>query len=1197
MTDFVHLHLHTEYSLLDGACRIKSMMKRVRELGQTAVAITDHGVMYGVIDFYRAALEENIKPIIGCEVYVAPRSRFDKDAEFDSKAYHLVLLAKDNEGYKNLCYLVSMGFVEGFYTKPRVDLDLLRQYSTGLIASSACLAGQIPRLLSEENYDGAKNIANELRDIFGEDNFYIELQNHGIPEQIEINRKLRRLADELSIPMIVTNDVHYLNKEDSYLQDVLMCIQMGKTVDDSDRMRFETDEFYLKSAEEMEKLFPDLPEALQNTALIASRCNVTFDFDTYHLPTFDLPEGVDHFEYLRQQTYAGVPSRYPNADKALYERIEYELDMIKRVGFVDFFLITADFINYAKNQDIPVGPGRGSAAGSVVAYCLNITNIEPIKYECYFDRFINPERVTMPDIDVDFCYVRRQEVIDYVIRKYGSDHVAQIVTFGTMAARGAIRDVGRALNLPYADVDVVAKLVPTDLHITLDKALATSPQLREMYDSDEKIKRLIDTAKGLEGMPRHASTHAAGVIVTSKPVYEYVPLSKNDESIVAQFGMVTLEQLGLLKVDFLGLRNITVIHDAQTMVRRHQPDFDIDKISLDDPKTYELMSLGKTMGVFQLESQGMINVMTQLKPQSIEDVSAVIALYRPGPMDFIPTYIENKHNPDKIKYQHPMLRDILNVTYGCIVYQEQVMEIFRKLAGYSLGRADIVRRAMSKKKHDVLKKEREYFIYGNDELNIEGALKRGVDVETANAIFDSLQEFANYGFNKAHTVAYAFVCYQTAYLKANFPKEYMAALLTSVLDSPSKVSEYIAECRSMGISVLPPNVNESCDTFTVSGDTIRYGLVAVKNVGKALIRKMVTERETNGPFTSFKNFCERMHSNDMNRRALESLIRCGAFDIFGKRSQLLAVADSVLESISSAHRKNIDGQIDLMSMFENETSVSDEVELPNLPEFSKRELLSMEKETTGLYLSGHPMEEYVDIAKSHNTESIGTIYSRFDDETDSLSDGSVVTVAGVITQVRTKTTKSNSMMAYVTVEDLSESIELLIFSKLLTNARNVIAEGNPVLVRGRLSGKEDELPKLLCDEIGQLARDTVMYNSGFTKKVSANETSVNYHEDSKNSNELNRSTTNAVNLQEPAVKGSYDVGQIKLYIRLTAENRHNLERAKALLRVFSGRTPVVLFDSESRQKMEASPTLWVMNNKLMFDSMKALMGDENVKMQ
>ncbi len=1181
MTDFVHLHLHTEYSLLDGACRIKSMMKRVRELGQTSVAITDHGVMYGVIDFYRAALDEGIKPIIGCEVYVAPRSRFDKDSEFDSKAYHLVLLAKDNEGYKNLCYLVSMGFVEGFYTKPRVDLDLLRQYSGGLIATSACIAGQIPRLLSEDNYDGAKELACELRDIFGADNFYIELQNHGIPEQLDVNRKLRRLAEELSIPMIVTNDVHYLNKEDSYLQDVLMCIQMGKTVDEPSRMRFETDEFYLKSGDEMANLFPNLPDALQNTVEIASRCNVTFDFNTYHLPNFDLPEGVDHFEYLKQQAYAGVPSRYPDADKALYDRIDYELDMIKRVGFVDFFLITADFINYAKNQDIPVGPGRGSAAGSVVAYCLNITNIDPIKYECYFDRFINPERVTMPDIDVDFCYVRRQEVIDYVIKKYGEDHVAQIVTFGTMAARGAIRDVGRALNLPYADCDTVAKLVPNDLHITLDKALQTSPELRAMYESNEQIKRLIDTAKGLEGMPRHASTHAAGVIVTSKPVYEYVPLSKNDESIVAQFGMVTLEQLGLLKVDFLGLRNITVVHDAQKMIRAFEPDFDIHKISLEDPKTYELMSQGKTMGVFQLESQGMINVMTQLKPQSIEDVSAVIALYRPGPMDFIPTYIENKHNPEKITYQHPMLKDILDVTYGCIVYQEQVMEIFRKLAGYSLGRADIVRRAMSKKKHDVLKKEREYFIYGNEELKIDGALKRGVDADTANAIFDSLQEFANYGFNKAHTVAYAFICYQTAYLKANYPKEYMAALLTSVLDSPSKVSEYIAECRSMGISVLPPNINESHDSFTVSGDTIRYGLVAVKNVGKALIRRMVAEREANGPFTSFKDFCERMHSNDMNKRALESLIRCGAFDSFAKRSQLLAVADSVLESISSAHKKNIDGQMDLFAIFSAETTSADEVELPNLPEFSKRELLTMEKETTGLYLSGHPMEEYIEIARSHNAASIASIYSSFEEQNGEFTDGSVVTVAGVITQVRKKTTKSNSTMAYITVEDLSESMELLVFSKLLTSAGSIISEGNAVLVRGRLSGKEDELPKLLLDDIGTLAQNTVMINGSFTQKVSANNT-------------FKRSNENAL---ASAVEVTTSDKPIKLYLRLTKDNKHLLDRAKALMRVFSGQTPVIIFDSETGQKMEASPSLWVMNNKLMFESMQTLMGKDNVKMQ
>jgi len=1189
MTDFVHLHLHTEYSLLDGACRIKQMMKRVRELGQNSVAITDHGVMYGVIDFYRAALDEGLKPIIGCEVYVAPRTRFDKDAEFDSRAYHLVLLAKNNEGYKNLCYLVSMGFVEGFYNRPRVDFDLLRQYSGGLIACSACLAGQIPRLLEDGDDEGAYAVAKELSQIFGEDNFYIELQNHGIPEQIANNRKLRKLANDLSLPMVVTNDVHYLNKEDAYLQDVLMCIQMGKTVDDPDRMKFETEEFYLKSGDEMLALFPDLKEALDNTVKIAQRCNVTFEFGKYHLPTFDLPEGVDHFEYLRQQTYAGIPSRYPNADQALYDRVEYELNMIKQVGFVDFFLITADFINYAKNQDIPVGPGRGSAAGSVVAYCLNITDIEPIKYECYFDRFINPERVTMPDIDVDFCYVRRQEVIDYVIRKYGKDHVAQIVTFGTMAARGAIRDVGRALNISYADCDVVAKLVPNDLHMTLEKALEASPQLNDLYNSDNTVKKLIDTAKGLEGMPRHASTHAAGVVVTSRPVYEYVPLSKNDESIVAQFGMVTLEQLGLLKVDFLGLRNITVVHDAQQMIRRNHPDFDIHKVPLDDPKTFEIMSQGKTLGVFQLESQGMINVMTQLKPQSIEDISAVIALYRPGPMEFIPTYIENKHNPEKITYQHPLLKDILDVTYGCIVYQEQVMEIFRRLAGYSLGRADIVRRAMSKKKHDVLQKEREYFIYGNESLGIDGSLKRGVDEKTANEIFDSLQEFANYGFNKAHTVAYAFVCYQTGYLKANYPKEYMAALLTSVLDSPSKVSEYIAECKSMGISVLPPDVNESRDSFTVSGNNIRYGLVAVKNVGKALIRNMVFERENNGPFVSFKDFCERMYQYDMNRRALESMIRCGAFDSFGiYRSQLLAVVDSVLDSIVSARKKNIEGQIDLFSMFAEESSVVDEVNFPRIAEFSKKELLNMEKETTGLYLSGHPMEEYAQLANELQAVPIGTIYEQFEDGTGRFTDGQTVLIAGIITSIKTKTTKNNTLMAYVTVEDLSETLEFLIFSKLLSNASAVLTEGNAVLIRGRLSGREDEMPKLLCDEIGPLAKDTVMFNSGFSKKAGT---------ESQKAVSEKRESSVSDPVHSPAVAHVEDGRQLRLYIRLTSENRHLLDRAKAMMRVFSGNIPVVLFDSETRQKMEASPNHWVMNNRLMLENMQNLMGQDNVKMQ
>ena len=908
---FVHLHVHSEYSLLDGACRTDKLAKRVKELGQDAVALTDHGVMYGAVAFYKACRAEGVKPIIGCEVYVAPRNRTDREHGRDNDYSHLILLCKNETGYRNLCYLVSMAFIEGFYIKPRIDWSLLSQHAEGLVCLSGCLAGEIQQKLIHDDYKGAKERALWLRELFGED-FYLEIQDHGIREERMAANANFRLHRETGIPLVLTNDAHYLDKADAYYQDVLMCIQMGKTVDDPVRMRFETQEMYLKSEEEMRALFPDWQEAADNTVKIAEKCNFDFEFGHYHLPRFKLPAGEESSDsYLRKLCEKGFRERYGERPE-VHEQLEYELGVIEKMGFVDYFLIVQDFINYAKSQDIPVGPGRGSAAGSVVSYCLHITDVDPIKYSLFFERFLNPERVSMPDIDVDFCVNRRGEVIDYVNRLYGADHVAQIVTFGTMAARMAIRDVGRALDVSYADTDAVAKAVPTALNMTIDEALGLSKPLREMYDSNDTLHRLIDVARALEGMPRHASTHAAGVVITEKPVYEYVPLAKNDESVVCQYQMTTLEELGLLKMDFLGLRNLTVLKDAEDMVRRHTPDFRIDKVPDDDKETFRMLSEGHTSGVFQLESTGMTGVCTSLKPQSIEDITAVIALYRPGPMDSIPRFIECSAHPEKIRYKHELLRPILDVTYGCIVYQEQVIEIFRRLAGFSLGQADLIRRAMSKKKHAVIDAERVAFVRGDPKRNIDGALARGVSEEVANSIYDEILDFASYAFNKAHAVSYAIVAYRTAYMKRHHPREYMAALLTSVLENSGKVAEYIAECKEMGIRLLPPDVNESGANFTVSGENIRFGLVAIKGIGWGVINALVAEREHGGAFRGFEEFCRRMAGGEMNRRALESLIRAGAFDSMGyKRRALIQIASAVLDSVSRAQKENISGQFDL----------------------------------------------------------------------------------------------------------------------------------------------------------------------------------------------------------------------------------------------------------------------------------------------
>ncbi len=1068
---FTHLHLHTEYSLLDGACRIEQLVQRVKELGQTAVAITDHGVMYGVIDFYRACKAAGVKPVIGCEVYVAPRTRFDRVHELDGSARHLVLLCRNEQGYRNLSYMVSMAFTEGFYIKPRIDMELLRGHSEGLIALSACLAGEIPRRLRNGDYEGAKAHALEMRELFGEDGYYLEIQDHRIPEQQVVNAGIMRLSQETGIPMVATNDCHYLTREDAEMQDVLMCIQTGKLVEDAERMRFETDEFYVKSEDEMCALFPNCSEAIDNTQKIVDACNVEFEFGKYHLPEFKLPQGWnDSAAYLRHLCQEGFARRYPNGGEDKRRQMDYELGIIQQMGFVDYFLIVSDFIGYAKRQGIPVGPGRGSGAGSIVAYCLSITDVDPMKYSLIFERFLNPERVTMPDFDVDFCIRRRQEVIDYVSRKYGKDHVVQIVTFGTMKAKAAIRDVGRVLNFPYAEVDNIAKQVPFDLKMTLDKALVLSNGLRDLYNGDERVKRLVDMARKIEGMPRNASTHAAGVVITKRPVYEYVPLATNDGQPVTQYTMVTIEELGLLKMDFLGLRNLTILDDAVKMVQKTKPGFRLEDIPDDDQEVYQMLSDGRTSGVFQMESAGMTSVCVGLKPKSVEDICAIIALYRPGPMESIPKFLACAHDPKQVTYKHPLLEPILSNTYGCIVYQEQVIEIFRRLAGYSLGQADLVRRAMSKKKEKDVQRERKFFIHGDPERNIAGCEANGIAAPVAESIYNEINDFAHYAFNKSHSMAYAIVAYQTAWFKYRYPREYMAALLTSVLDSQDKVAEYIAECRENGIALLPPDINESGAAFTVSGNNIRFGLAALKGVGLGFTNAVLNERERGGPFISFAEFCSRMYECDLNKRVLESLIRSGSFDSMGcRRSQLLKVYEQVVDSISRDRRKNLEGQFDLFGGGGEAASVP-VVTLPDIPEFSRGELMAMEKETTGLYLSGHPMDEYRKQVQKYGAVPISAVMAAEEESGSSrYGDGAQVTLAGVVASVRTKTTKNNSMMAYVVLEDATGSMELLVFSRVLSESGAYLKANLPIVVMGRVSIRDEKSPQLMVDRVAPLS--------------------------------------------------------------------------------------------------------------------------------
>ena len=1079
--NFTHLHVHTEYSLLDGFSRVKTLVKRAKEKGMSAVAITDHGCMFGAIDFYKAAKAEGIKPIIGCEVYTAPRKLTDKDPNYDKHQGHLVLLAKDMTGYKNLIKIVSKSYVDGFYYKPRTDMDELKKHSQGLIALSACLAGDVPRAIMNGNYDKARKLAMEYRDIFGNGNYYLEIQDHGLPEQKQVNTEVVRLSRELNIPLVATNDVHYVDKDDAKIQDILMCLQMQKTIDDENRMKFPSDEFYLKSREEMEQLFPELEEALDNTNEIAERCNVEFEFNKYHLPRYDVPEGYTTNGYFRELCQKGLVERYgEDCPEEYKERLEYELNTIENMGYVEYFLIVWDFINFAKQNNIMVGPGRGSAAGSIVAYTLKITDIDPMKYSLLFERFLNPERVSMPDIDIDFCYERREEVIDYVKRKYGEDHVAQIITFGTMGAKIAIRDVARVLNVSYNKADQIAKEIPFELGMTIDKAMDSNPTLVELYESDAEAREVIDISKRLEGTLRHASTHAAGVVIARNPVDEYVPLYKHQDSITTQFTMTTLEELGLLKMDFLGLRTLTVIRDALDLIelnrdiKGYTEHIDFSKMEYDDDEVFETLSQGNTLGVFQLESSGMRNFMKQLKPNSFEDIVAGISLFRPGPMDSIPTYIENKNNPEKVTYINDKLRPILEVTYGCLVYQEQVMQVVRDLAGYSYGRSDLVRRAMSKKKMDVMEEERQYFIHGkfDDEGNIEipGCIRNGISEEDANKIFDDMIDFARYAFNKSHAAAYGVLAYETAYLKVHYPVEFMAALMTSIMGNSDKVVEYIRECNAIGIPVNPPDINKSFSKFSVEGDSIRFGLAAVKNVGVNIIENIVKEREENGEFKDFVDFAKRLDTKDTNKRVVESLIKCGAFDqISENRATLMAGYESVLESISMDRKKNVQGQISLFDAFSAQVEEVPDMQLStNLPvvrEFSEKERLNMEKEVLGMYLSGHPLSEYkseLDRKTSINMKKINEL--KENEKTFMKLHDREVIMGGMVIAKRIMTTKRNEIMAFITLEDLYGAIEVVVFPQTLKKFNILLNDDSIILIKGAISIDDDEA-KLIARDI------------------------------------------------------------------------------------------------------------------------------------
>ena len=1155
---FAHLHVHTEYSLLDGACRMERLLDAAKEMGQTAVAITDHGCMYGVVEFYKAAKKRGIQPILGCEVYVARRTRFDKVHELDGENRHLVLLCENETGYHNLLALVSKAWVEGFYSKPRVDLDLLREHHEGLIALSACLAGEIPRALTRGDYEGAREAALRYEGIFGRGNFYLELQDHGMAEQKRINPQLIRLSRETGIPLVATNDCHYIAPEDSRMHRVLLCIQTGRTIEDENAMEFGSEEFYFKSEEEMRALFPDVPEAADNTVKIAQRCQVELEFGKTKLPAFFTPDGSDNLEFFRRLCPEGLARRYGEDPPQEYrDRLEYEIRVISQMGYVNYYLIVWDFIRYARSVGIPVGPGRGSGAGSLAAYCVGITNVDPMRYDLLFERFLNPERVSMPDFDIDFSDERRDEIIGYVVDKYGADHVAQIVTFGTMAARGALRDVGRALNIPYNKVDQVAKLVPLSLGMTLDTAMKQSKELREKVEADPQVKELWDMARKVEGMPRHASTHAAGVVITDKPVMDYVPLSKNDDAVVTQYTMTAIEELGLLKMDFLGLRNLSVIDHAEKLVRRREAGFSIEAAPEDDRAVFRMLSEGHSEGVFQLESPGMKRLLVQAQPACVEDLIAIISLYRPGPMQFIPQYLESRKNPESVHYRHPLLRPILEPTGGCIIYQEQVMQIFRDLAGYSLGRADIVRRAMAKKKHDVLEREREVFLHGQQREDgtweVDGCLRRGVDQQTALELFKEIESFASYAFNKPHAAGYAVVAYQTAYLKCHYPCEYMAALLSSVLGQTGKVAEYIEECGRLGISVLPPHVNYSDTGFTVVGKSIRFGLLAVKNLGRNVIARMVEERRGGGEFTSFYNFCKRMAGRDLNRRAIESLVKCGALDGLGNnRREMLLAVERVLDSLEADKRRNVEGQ---MGFFDAPGSAQGgEPPLEKTEDFSAADKLNMEKEVTGMYLSGHPMAAYAGLYQEGGYARMDEILqSAGERETGRYQDGQWVTLLGMVVGVRKKATKNNAQMAFVSLEDMYGAITALVFPKVLEQYGSLLYEGAVVEVQGKLSFTEDKAPELVCQSLGKPA--------------------------------------DPVSVKAPAGKPV----RPGLYLRLSSQRDPRYDKVMRYIAVFDGgATDLYLTFQDTGKLLRAPAKFRVEINRPLLRALKELLGAENV---
>jgi len=1179
---FVHLHTHTEYSFLDGFCRIEPLIARAKELGMNALAITDHGDMCGVIDFYKAAKDAGIKPLIGCEVYVAAKDMLNKSHDGGNTTHHLVLIAKNMEGYRNLIKISSMGFTDGFYYKPRVDFSVLEKHSEGLICLTACLAGEVPQAILAGDEQKAEELIEKYCTLYGKENFFLEIQNHGIPEQKKANAFLISYAQKSGIGVVATNDVHYIEKKDAKYQDLLLCIQMNRKVAETDRMAFETDEFYLKSEEEMAQLFGQIPGALENTQKIADMCDLDFEFGVLKLPKYAVPDGGDSFEYLKYLCEEGLKKRYGDDCAEARERLYFELDVIRSMGYVDYFLIVWDFIKYAKDNGIPVGPGRGSAAGSIVSYCLAITNIDPIRFALIFERFLNPERVSMPDIDVDFCNEDRQKVIDYVVEKYGRECVSQIITFNKMKAKNAIRDVGRVLDVSYGDTDVIAKMIPFDLKMTIGKALKMNPDLSAKYASDETVKELIDDAMAVEGLIRNAGTHAAGVVISQKPLTEYVPLQKNDDVLITQFPKDTVEELGLLKMDFLGLRNLGIIKDALEIIKASTgEDIDIDAIPLDEPGVYKMISRGETEGVFQLESAGMKQFMKELRPESIEDIIAGISLYRPGPMDQIPRYVKNKNNPGGVQYKHAILEPILNVTYGCMVYQEQVMEIVRKMGGYSLGRADLVRRAMSKKKEDVMIAERKNFIHGivaeDGTIEVDGALRRGVSEEVANAIFDEMMDFASYAFNKSHAAAYAFVTYQTAYLKHFYPAQYMAALLSSVLDSPEKVAGYSSVCERIGIKILPPDINESIAGFAASGSNIRFGLAVIKNVGVGCVEAIVEERRENGPYKSYRDFAKRTAALNVTKRVHEFLIKAGAFDAMGeKRSCLLLDYESVIDSYADDMKRNVAGQLSLWG--DEEETV--EAFASDVPEFPKKELLSLEKESIGYYISGHPLQEYAEDIERLSTLKFSDFQQTVPEDGEDavmdfgsdFTDGEPVTACVLCSSVKTKITKNNKMMAFVTVEDLTGQAELIVFPNIYERCKMNIIEDAPLLVTGKLSFREDEEPKILCDDVLPLEHgmDAPTPRPRFSD---------------------NRPKAPAPRPVSESLKAP--VGK-KLYIKFELGKDYLLERIKSVLGAHKGDTPVCIFIEETAQKAIASKELWVSESDALLQELSAILGEKNI---